>query len=110
MQLRIDYIEAGETEAEEVAVLNVPPVNVDWNSVTPEQARKIKTESQRLQLPNGEEIEITAYHHIQPPSMTVTLKQGNKTLCSVFGEAISGLSTRTRQDATIGINIFTEEP
>ena len=109
MQLRIDYIETGETEAEEVAVLDIEPVSVDWNNVTPEQVKQITEHSERVLLPNGEAIDIKAHYHTQPPSITISVKQGNETLCSVFGEAISGLSTHTKQAATIGINVFTNK-
>ena len=109
MQLRIDYVEAGKTESEEIAVLNIAPVNVDWNNVTPEQVKQLNNKSEQVQLPDGEVIEITAHYHAQPLSITISVKQGSETLCSVFGGEIFGLSTCTKQAATIGINVFVEK-
>lgn len=108
MQLRIDYIEPGKVEAEEIAVLDISPTNVDWSHITPAQARQLKERSEKVHLPNGDMIEIKAHFHAQPPGITLSIAQDGTTLCSVFGAEIFGMSTRTRDGAIIGINVFVD--
>jgi len=104
MKAILDYIAPDEFEGESIGELQFDEITIDWNRITPEEAKQIQRQRKEIHLPNGEVLNVKAQNG--SGNYIVSVLQDGKFIAQITNTNSGSFAFRTLGGATLGMDII----